>query len=184
MSPIGFLVCGPSGVGKSSNINKMLENAGIHKELIEIDPDKRKEETHEERSKAAIESVKYTIDLGYDFYYTATCGSLKIMNSLIERMKINKYRVIIAIVYVSLPMALERIRKRTHQPVPSEVVEDLHAFFKTKAERYMKLDVEIYLYNNETDFNLLLSKRHKKIVCRNGDSDFYFDISRYCSRVV
>ena len=184
MSPIGFLICGPSGVGKSSNINIMLENAGIHKELIEIDPDKRKEETHEERSKAAIDFVKYTIDKGYSFYYTAACGGMRTVTDLIERMKNSKYRVIVAIVYTSLPVALERIRKRTHQPVPAEVVEDLHAFFKTKAERYMKLDVEIYLYNNETDFNLLLSKTHNKIVCRDGDSDFYFDISRYCSGVI
>jgi predicted ABC-type ATPase len=184
MSPIGLLVCGPSGVGKTSNINKMLKNAGIHKELIGIDPDERNEETHEERSKAAIEAVKYSIDKGYSFYYAATCGGVRIVTDLIQRMKVGKYRIIIAIVYTSLPVALERIRKRTAQPVPTEVVEDLHAFFKTKAERYMKLDVEIYLYNNETDFNLLLSKRHKKIVCRDGDSDFYFDISRYCSGIV
>jgi len=94
-------------------------------------------------------------------------------------MKEKHYRIVIAIVYTTLPTALERIRKRTHQPVPDEVVEDLHAFFKTKAERFMKLPVEIYLYNNETDFNLLLSKKNKKIVCR-GKDDFYFDISRYC----
>jgi predicted ABC-type ATPase len=95
-------------------------------------------------------------------------------------MKAKKYRVVIAIVYTTLPTALDRIRKRTHQPVPEDVVHDLHAFFKSKAERYMKLDVEIYLYNNETDFNLLLSKKHKKIVCRDGNADFYFDISPYC----
>jgi len=181
MSPIGLLVCGPPGVGKTSNINRMLENAGIRvQELIGIDPDKRKEETNAERSAEALEVVKYTIDKGLSFYYTATCGGNKVVDDLIARMKAKKYRVVIAIVYVSLPVALERIRKRTHQPVPSEVVEDLHAFFKTKAERFMKLDVEIYLYNNETDFNLLLSKKHKKIVCRDGNSDFYFDVSRYC----
>ena len=106
MSPIGFLICGPSGVGKSSNINIMLENAGINKELIEIDPDKRKEETHEERSKAAIDFVKYTIDKGYSFYYTATCGGMRTVTDLIERMKNSKYRVIVAIVYTSLPVAL------------------------------------------------------------------------------
>lgn len=184
MTPIGLLVCGPSGVGKTSNINKMLENAGIRKELTIIDPDKLSNESHEERSKLALENVKKTIEDGESFCYTATCGAMRIMNDLIQRMKVQKYRIIVAIVYVSLPVALERIRKRTHQPVPTEVVEYLHAFFKTKAERYMKLDVEIYLYNNETDFNLLLSKRHKKIICRDGDSDFYFDISRYCSGVV
>lgn len=184
MSPIGLLVCGPSGVGKTSNIDKMLENAGIHKELSVIDPDKLSNETHEERSEIALEHVKRTIDDGKSFCYTATCGGMRIVSDLIRRMKARKYRIIVAIVYTSLPVALERIRKRTHQQVPSEVVEDLHAFFKTKAERYMKLDVEIYLYNNETDFNLLFSKKHKKVVCRDGGMDFYFDVSRYCSGVV
>jgi predicted ABC-type ATPase len=103
------------------------------------------------------------------------------MDDLIAKMKVKKYRIVIAISYVSLPIALERIRKRTHQPVPQEVIEDLYAFFKTKAERFMKLPVELYLYNNETDFNLIYSRKNKKIVCRDQDSDFYFDISRYCS---
>ena len=184
MSPIGLLVCGPSGVGKTSNINKMLENAGIRKELTIIDPDKLSNESHEERSKVALENVKKTIEDGESFCYTATCGGMRIINDLIRRMKARKYRTIVAIVYTSLPVALERIRKRKHQPVPEDVVKDLHTFFKTKAERYMKLDVEIYLYNNETDFNLLLSRKNKKIVCRDGDMDFYFDVSRYCSGVV
>jgi predicted ABC-type ATPase len=178
---IGLLICGPSGVGKSSNINKMLQNAGIRlQELIGIDPDEQKQKTHEERSIAALNLVKHTIDHNMPFYYTATCGGNKIVDDLLKRMHAKKYRIVIAIVYTSLPTALERIRKRTHQPVPEEVIEDLHAFFKTKAERFMKKKVEIYLYNNETDFNLLLSKKNKKIVCRDKDSDFYFDISRYC----
>ena len=184
MSPIGLLVCGPSGVGKTSNINKMLENAGIRKELTIIDPDKLSNESHEERSKVALENVKKTIEDGESFCYTATCGGMRIINDLIRRMKARKYRIIVAIVYTSLPVALERIRKRKHQPVPEDVVKDLHTFFKTKAERYMKLDVEIYLYNNETDFNLLFSRKNKKIVCRDGDMDFYFDVSRYCSGVI
>lgn len=184
MSPIGLLVCGPSGVGKTSNIDKMLENAGIRKKLTIIDPDKLSNESHEERSAVALENVKNTIEDGESFCYTATCGGMRIVTDLIRRMKDRKYRVIVAIVYTSLPVALERIQKRTHQQVPKDVVEDLHAFFKTKAERYMKLDVEIYLYNNETDFNLLFSKKHKKIICRDGEMDFYFDVSRYCSGVI
>lgn len=179
--PIGFLICGPSGVGKTSNINIMLTNAGIRvQELIGIDPDERKEESHEERSKEALESVKYTIDKGYSFYYTATCGSGKIINDLISRMKVKNYHIIIALVYTSLPTALERIKKRTHQLTPEAVVKDLHAFFKTKAERFMKLPVEVYLYNNEEQFSLLLSKKKKKIICRTTDADFFFDISKYC----
>jgi predicted ABC-type ATPase len=180
---IGFLICGPSGVGKTSNINKMLENAGIRAhELIGIDPDEQKQKTSDERSIAALELVKDTIDKGHSFYYTATCGGNQVINDLLMRMRSKKYRIVITIVYTTLPTALERIRKRTHQPVPDLVVEDLHAFFKTKAERFMKLPVEIYLYNNETDFNLLYSRKNKKIVCRDEGADFYFDISRYCSR--
>ena len=178
---IGLLLCGPSGVGKTSNINKMLENAGSLQEIEIIDPDKRKEKTHEERSEAAIKLVKESISNGVSFCYTATCGGMRIVNDLIKRMKAKKYRIVIAIVYTSLPVAMERIRKRTQQPVSEDVIKDLHAFFKTKAERFMKLDVDIYLYNNETDFNLLLSKKNKKIVCRDADADFYFDVSRYCS---
>lgn len=178
MSPIGFLVCGPSGVGKTSNFKKMLQNAGVKEEVFLLDPDMRKEETHEERSRLTLEAVKITISEDKSFVYTATCGGMRIIQDLIDRMK--GYRVVVCIVYTSLPVALERIRKRSHQPVPEDVVADLHAFFKTKAERYMKLPVEIYLYNNETDFNLLFSRRNKKIVCRDKASDFYFDISRYC----
>lgn len=180
---IGLLICGPSGVGKTSNINKMLENAGIRpQELIGIDPDEQKQKTHGERSIAALDLVKEAIDKGHSFYYTATCGGNQVINELLMRMRSKKYRIVVAIVYTSLSTALERIRKRTEQPVPDIVVEDLHAFFKTKAERFMKLPVEIYLYNNETDFNLLYSRKNKKIVCRDGDADFYFDISRYCGR--
>lgn len=175
---IGLLICGPSGVGKTTHLKKMLQNAGVTEEVFLIDPDSRKEETHEERSRLALEAVRIAITEKNSFAYTATCGGMRIVNDLIKRMK--GYRIVVCIVYTSLPIALERIRKREHQPVPEDVVADLHAFFKTKAERYMTLPVEIYLYNNETDFNLLFSRKNKKIVCRDKDADFYFDISRYC----
>jgi len=158
----------------------MLSNAGISQEVFLIDPDLRKESSNDDRSKLALEDVYDAISRGINFGYSATCGGGKVVLDLIKKMKAKNYHVIISIVYSSLPTALERIRKRTHQPVPEGVVEDLHAFFKTKAEKFMKLDVEIYLYNNETEFNLLLSKKHKKIVCRHKDLDFYFDISGYC----
>jgi predicted ABC-type ATPase len=181
MSPIGFLFCGPSGVGKNTHFKTMLKNAGIEKELLLIDPDKRKEEIHKERSELAYEEVKEAITKKKDFGYFSSCVGFKRIYEMVSEMQQNNYRIIVAIVYTSLPVALERTRKRMNQLVPDIVVEDLHAFFKTKAERFMNLPVEIYLYNNETDFNLLLSKKKKKIVCRDGNTDFYFDISRYCS---
>jgi len=179
MKPVGFLVCGPSGVGKTSNFNKMLYNAGISEDVFLIDPDNRSETTHEERSALALEAVKEAIEKKKNFGYAATCGGMRILNDLIDRMKAKNYHIIVSVVYTALPIALERIRKRSQQ-VPEDVVKDLHAFFKTKAERFMKLPVEIYLYNNETDFNLVWSKKNKRVACLDPDSAFYFDISKYC----
>jgi predicted ABC-type ATPase len=180
MSPIGFIVCGPPGVGKSVHFKKMLSNAGIKKKVTLFDPDMRTEESADDRSRLNLEDVHVAIESGIDLGYVGTCGGKRLVD-IVKRMHAKNYHVIVAVVYTTLPKALERIQKRTEQPVPEDVVKDLYSYFKKKAESYMKLDADIYLYNNETDFNLLLSKKKKKIVCRDGDSDFYFDVSRYCS---
>jgi predicted ABC-type ATPase len=179
----GFLCCGPSGVGKSSNIHKMLENANLNKDdFLLIDPDKL-DGTHTEQSTKALELVYDSIKNNKSFVYIATCGGTKIIIDILSKLKKKKFRSIVAITYTSLPIALKRISERSEQPVPSEVVEDLHKFFKTKAERFMSLSNidQIYLYNNNTNFNLLLSKKSNKIVCSNENNEFYFDISKYCS---
>jgi hypothetical protein len=64
----------------------------------------------------------------------------------------------------------------------ADIAHEVHEFFKTKAERYMTLPNidELYLYNNETEFNLLLSKKKKKVMCSDPNGEFYFDISKYC----
>jgi predicted ABC-type ATPase len=178
---VGFLNCGPSGVGKTSHISQMLENAGFKQKFVMIDPDQIQAETHLQKSELALLEVEKNIRDGKSFVYTATCAGTRDTKRLIKKMKYAGYRTVVAVSYTSLGTALERISKRVEQPVPEEVVRDLHQFFAKKAEMYMdmpNLD-EIYLYNNETDFNLLLSKKNKKIVC-SGNSDFYFDISKYC----
>jgi predicted ABC-type ATPase len=178
---VGFLICGPSGVGKSSHVDLMLSNAGFNMKFLLIDPDKITGVSHREQSFIAFKEVANAINEGKSFVYVATCGGTKDMTDIIKKMKDNDFRTIVAISYTSLGKALERIKKRIGQPVPEEVVRDLHQFFTRKAEMYMtmpNLD-EIYLYNNETDFNLLLSKKHNKILC-SENSNFYFDVSKYC----
>jgi predicted ABC-type ATPase len=178
---IGYLICGPSGVGKTTHIEEMLKNAGINKKLKIIDPDKIQADSHKEQSRLAFTELYNTIHLDNSFVYIGTCGGTREISQILYSMKQKKYRTIIAISYTSLGTALSRIEKRIEQPVPEEVIKDLHQFFKRKAEKYMTMDNldEIYLYNNEKDFNLLLSKKSNKIVC-SGLTDFYFDISKYC----
>ena len=183
MKPIGVLLCGPSGVGKSSHAAEMLKNAGADiSDFLVVDPDTIDLPNHEERSAKAVELIKNAVADKKNVAYIATCGGIKVISSLLSSMKSKGYRTVVGIVYASLPVALQRIQKRTEQLTPDDVVHDLHAFFKTKAERFMKLPNidEIYLYNNQTDFNLVLEKKKKKIHCLAKDSDFYFDISKYC----
>jgi predicted ABC-type ATPase len=175
---IGILICGPSGVGKTSNLSKIFDKVGAHPSIL--DPDKRSEKEHQERSSKTLEEVHEYISEKKSFAYVATCGGITIIKDLLKKMKVEGYRTIIVIVYTSIETAIERISKR-EQHTPEEVILDLHSFFTKKAEYYMKarnVD-EILLYNNETKFLLLLDKKDKKIHCHSKEK-FYFDISPYC----
>jgi predicted ABC-type ATPase len=177
----GFLICGSPGTGKSSHTQEILDNAGITKKYVLIDPDKIDARTHEERSSSAMNTVLECIKKGKSFVYIATCAATRDTMDLLSRIKAKKYTTVVAISYTKLTTALERIADRKDQPTPEDVTRDLYAFFASKAERFMKMkDLdELYLYNNETQFNLLLKMKNKHVACSGGD--FYFDISKYCT---
>jgi shikimate kinase len=176
---IGILICGPSGVGKTSNLSKIFDKVG---EAEILDPDKRPEKEHTERSSKTLEEVNEFISQKKDFAYVATCGGITIIKNLLKKMKNQGYKTIVVIVYTSLETAIERISQR-EQETPLEVIQDLHEFFTKKAEYYMKAKNvdELLLYNNETKFTLILDKKDKKIHCYKKNEKFYFDISSYCS---
>ncbi len=178
---IGILICGPSGVGKSSNLSHIFNHLGIQ-ELELLDPDKRPEKDHEERSSKTLEEVHEYISVEKNFAYVATCGGITIIKDILKKMKKQGYKTIVAIVYTSIETAIERISKR-EQHTPIEVIKDLHSFFTRKAEYYMnaKNIDELLLFNNETKFTLILNKKDKKIHCYKHKEKFYFDISPYCS---
>jgi shikimate kinase len=175
----GILICGPSGVGKSSNLSKIFDKLG---DVEVLDPDKRPEKEHSERSSKTLEQVYEFISQKKDFAYIATCGGIKIIKDIFKKMKDQGYETTMVIVYTSLETALERISKR-EQYTPEEVILDLHAFFTKKAEYYMKAQNidQVFLYNNETTFTLILHKKDKKIYCYKKNKKFYFDISNYCN---
>jgi tRNA uridine 5-carbamoylmethylation protein Kti12 len=184
MKPIGVLLCGPSGVGKTSHTAQMLKNAGADiSDFLVVDPDKIDLPSHEEQSAEALHKLRTAVTEKKHVIYIATCRGIRYdLKDILKSMKKNGYRTVVGIVYTSLPVALQRIQLRTDQPTPDEVVNKLHDFFKRKAEYFMNApDIdEIYLYNNQTDFNLVLEKKKKKIQCFAPDSDFYFDVSKYC----
>lgn len=176
---IGLLICGPSGVGKTSNLNKILDKFNLNPVII--DPDKRTEKTQQERSLKAREEVFQSIEEKKDFAYSGSCLRGKAMQKIIETMKEKGYRIIMVMIYSSVHESIRRIAERKEQLVPEKIIREFHTLFKRKAESYMNNSLldEVLLYNNEDQFMLILDKKDKKIHC-HGDKDFYFDISPYC----
>ena len=177
----GILICGAPGTGKSTNIRMMLDQAGFDEEYILADPDKMPGE-HSEQSKSAITLLENSVKDRKNVVYVGSCSSTGTLAGILKRMKSHRYHTVVAIAYTSIPTALKRIASRTHQPLDSDIASKAHHFFKTKAERYITMSNidELYLYNNESEFNLLLSKKKKKIMCADPHGEFYFDISKYC----
>ena len=180
--PVGVLICGAPGTGKSSNIPLVLKNADFKDEFVLVDPDKIKADSHSEQSTMAFELLKKTVGEKKDVVYVGSCLSVGTLNNILKDMKSKKYRTVVAISYTSLSTAIKRIAARKDQPLDADIASEVHRYFATKAQRYMNLPAidEIYLYNNETNFNMLFSRKKKKVVCSDPDREFYFDVSKYC----
>ena len=177
----GILVCGPPGTGKSTHIRTMLDQAGFHEDYVLADPDEMPGE-HSEQSKAALALLEDSVAKKKNVVYVGACHGTRTVQDILKRMKSKKYNTVVAISYTSISTALQRIKTRTHQPLDADIAREVHEFFRTKAERYMSMPNvdELYLYNNETEFSLLLSKKKKKVVCSDPAGEFYFDVSKYC----
>lgn len=181
--PVGVLICGAPGTGKSTNAHRVMKNAGFEGEFVLVDPDKIKADSHSEQTSRAIVLLAETIDDRKDLVYVGSCLTVSQINAILKKMKNKKYRTVVAISYSSLSTSLKRIAARKDQPLDVDIASEVHSYFKTKAERYMNLPSidEIYLYNNETEFNMLFSRKKKKITCSDPHGEFYFDVSKYCN---
>jgi hydroxymethylpyrimidine pyrophosphatase-like HAD family hydrolase len=99
-----------------------------------------------------------------------------------KQLKEGGYKIILGIMYASLGTVLGRVRRRVEQPLDKDIAKDIYQHLKKNVETYMSVSEidEVYLYNNEQTSKLIYSRKAKKIYCLSPESNFYFDVSKYC----
>lgn len=180
---IGVFVCGGSGAGKTMNRQKYIKDIGLRTSYVLLNVDDLREYFKYEESRTIfIELVPKVIEDGYSFYYEGTCRYPS--KSLIE-MKFAKdhgYSLKLIIVYADLDTVVERIKERMNQSTPPGFGKKVFYQLKAHAESYMRYDLfdEIFLYNNQGTSKMIFHKGKKTIECISPESEFYFDVSKYC----
>lgn len=180
---IALFLCGGSGVGKTSSRERILLDAKLTTRYVYINlDDLRAKMPIKDAREEIVRILERTVTEGKSFVWDATCRNT---GTIIEHMNYAKkhgYTVVLSMVYASLATTLERIERRTDQPVPKETIKGIYSELKRKAERYMHVESidQIFLYNNDHTTTLLFSRIHDTISCRHPGMNFYFDIKQFC----
>ena len=81
----GILICGPPGTGKSTNIRKMLDQAGFDEDYVLADPDKLAGD-HTEQSKKALELVDEAVRDKKSVVYVGACHGIRTISSILKKI--------------------------------------------------------------------------------------------------
>lgn len=122
------------------------------------------------------------IEDGYSILYDATCRDKSNIVARMKELKQKNYKIVLGIVYASLGTVLGRVHRRTEQPLDESIARDIYSHLKRNVESYMSLTEvdEVYLYNNEKTSKLIFMRKANKVFCLSPQSNFYFDVSKYC----
>jgi predicted ABC-type ATPase len=179
-----IFTCGAAGTGKTTNRSQFLKDAGLKTTHVYLNVDRLRylAGSHEKGQILLKHLVKRTIDEKYSLLLDATCRDRKNIIDLMKTLKDAGYIIILGMTYAHLDTVIERASKRVTQPVNEEVVRDIYQHMKKNAEIYMNVDDidEVYLYNNEETSTLIFYRGRKRIQCLSPESEFYFDVSKYC----
>ena len=174
--PVAVFVCGAPGVGKTSLRKKMLEDMGVTEPLTILNIDDIKLPDRRAAQREFARRVEDAVESNTSFLYDATCRDRTAVMGLMDRIQMNGYTVKLAMIWASKPTVLQRLAKRTEQPIPAEVAAKIYDEVEGKLESFMKKDVDdIYLYNNEVDPVLIYTKTKG---CLHKNIDFYFSICK------
>lgn len=180
-------LCGAAGSGKTSHRKYILNQINFKNTFIEINLDDLVAfydiRYSTDSRKVLSELLEKASDDGYSILYDTTCRYPPSILNKIESIKEKGYKIILTMNYTSLPKIIERVKKRTNQPIPEDTVKKYFDELMKNAEKYMDVNTidEIYLFSNNSDqMKMFFSKKDKVIKCTSPDEEFYFDVSKYC----
>jgi predicted ABC-type ATPase len=181
---VALFLCGAAGSGKTTSRSTFLDDAQMKTTFVTLNIDEVRPivGTQEKARKVFVELVDKAIDDGYSILYDATCRDKSNIIARMKQLKEKNYKIVLGITYASLKTVLERVRRRTEQPLDESIAKEIYQHLKKNVETYMGLEEidEVYLYNNEQTSKLIYVRKSKKVFCMSPESNFYFDISKYC----
>ena len=179
---LAIFICGASGTGKTTMRHKFLRDAKIKTTFVYLNLDDIKEVGLEEARRLLQGLTKRVIEHGYSLFYDGTCRNKNDVVDTMKTLKNKDYKIVLGMTYTTLPTALKRLDERRGQYTSESVAKDIYQHMTKNAETYMDLKQidELYLYNNEDTVTLIFRKSDKRVECLMPESDFYFDVSKYC----
>jgi predicted ABC-type ATPase len=181
---VALFLCGAAGSGKTTSRSTFLDDAQMKTTFVTLNIDEVRPivGTQELARKVFVELVDKAIDDGYSILYDATCRDKSNIVARMKQLKEKNYKIVLGITYASLKTVLERVRRRTEQPLDESIAKEIYQHLKKNVETYMGLGEidEVYLYNNEQTSKLIYVRKSKKVFCMSPESNFYFDVSKYC----
>jgi predicted ABC-type ATPase len=181
---VALFLCGAAGSGKTTTRDMFLNDAKMSTTFVTLNIDTVRPLVGSQEATRPIfqELVNQTIEDGYSFLYDGTCRDKNNMIRRIRDLKQEGYRVIMGITYASLGTVLGRVQRRIDQPLEESTVRDIYDHLKKHVELYMSMTEidEVYLYNNEKSTKLIFTRKSNRITCLSPESNFYFDVSKYC----
>lgn len=176
---VALLSCGASGTGKTTSRTRFIRDSGMRSTFVMLNQDNYWK--YNDARSLYKKLFMRTIDDGYSFLFDGTCRNVGDIIRLINGLHDHGYIVKLSITYAKLRTTMERLRNRKEQAIKPDLALNIYNEVKRKIEVLMKSNVdEIYLYDNESTTRLIYHRTAKKISCFMPDSDFYFDISKYC----
>lgn len=181
---VALFLCGAAGSGKTTTQNIFLDDAKMKTTFVTLNIDTIRPLVGSQEATRPIfqELIDKTIEDGYSFLYDGTCRDKNNITRRIRELKQKGYRIVLGITYASMGTVLGRVQRRTDQPLDDNIVKDIYEHLKKHVEMYMTIDDidEIYLYNNEKSTKLIFTRKSTKVTCLSPQSNFYFDVSKYC----